>query len=222
MATLHAFRALWPSSRGGRSAAEFLLCEPADPETPYALRLSEVDRRETDRSRFVAHMRAASLLAAWRREGVFEGGHEPMLFAWRLHDEVLALAGLVASTHVPRANPKPTEIREAKARLEALGVVLEFPILAARSLPPLDVRSLYDTSQGSLCSVLGLAQATVELAADEMSGSEVAGALDLILQSRAEEERGIPVWIRSATHDFYPPIGALLWPWVEELAGAPR
>jgi len=221
VATLHAFRALWPASHGGHSAADFLFDEPSDPEAPSAQRLTEMDRRDTDRSRFVSHMRAAALLAAWRRAGVFEAGSEPTLFAWRRNDQIVAVAGLVPPPELPLATPRPTEVREAKARLEALGAVVEMPVLTAANLPDLEVRPLYDTPLGSLCSVLGLQKVMVEMAASDMAGSEIVGALDLIFQGSAEGRRGIPVWIRSGTHDFRPPVGSLLWPWVEELAGAP-
>jgi len=204
-------------------AADFLFGEPSNPEAPCVQRLRETQRRETDRSRFVSHMRAAALLAAWRRDGVFEAADEPMLFAWRRDDQVAAVAGLAHLAEIPNSGSSQTQIREAKARLEALGAAFELPILATASLPKLDVRPLYDTPKGSLCSILGIDQLTIDVEAGEVSGSEIAGAFGLIFRERAEGSRGIAVWIRSGKHaDFHLPIGALLWPWVEELAGVPR
>lgn len=221
MITLRAFRALWPASYGRASAADFLFAEPSDPDAPSVHRLCEMDRRETDRSRFVTHMRTAALLAAWRREGVFVASDQPKLFAWQRGGQIMAISGLADLDDLPLRALSPAVVRDTKARLEALGAVFELPILTAPNLPDLSLQTLYDTPQGSLCSVLDLEQVTLSADAATLSGSEIAGALGLIFEGRAERGGSTPVWIRSGTHeDFHPPIGALFWPWVDEPAEA--
>ncbi len=158
------------------------------------------DRRPADRSRFVAPMRTANLIAGWRREGVIVEDQTD-----RLYTHPGAIAGLASLDQLPTSTSTPEEIREAKALIEATGMLFELPILETDELPAV-TPSISVVIEGEM---------TVR------SGSDLLGAFHLICRDHAEHGIHIPVWIIG--REFRdPPAGLLFWPWVENLMGARR
>jgi hypothetical protein len=211
------FRAIRPSTAEGVPLTRFLQAGAPDSDYPSIHQVLDVERRPSDRNRHVAHMRAAALLAGWRRQGLLAADRSPSFYMWGTADGA-ALAGTAELSALPQTAAEPAACREKKAFLEATGMLVEMPVLGRYDLPHLEPHPLDSTGGGSIGAVPWLGTLEVEGEPSLVAGSATLGACRMLFPDDAQ----VPVWLLGRGRVEAPPIGLLMWPWVEAAEEASR